>query len=55
MVEVIGRIMMLLTGFILVMLGTITFIHSDHQILGVLICGAGVTTMFAGIPNNERD
>lgn len=50
-----GRLMMLLTGFIIVMLGAITFVHSNHQILGVLIFAAGVTTMFAGIPNTERD
>ena len=31
------RMMMTLTGFVLAMLGVITFIHSDHNILGILI------------------
>ena len=52
--EVIGRLLMILTGFILVMLGAITFIHSgDHRVLGVLISFAGVVTMFGGIPDAE--
>ena len=52
--EVIGRLLMILTGFILVMLGFITFIHSgDHRILGLLICFAGTVTMFMGVPDHE--
>jgi len=52
--EVIGRLMMLLVGFIIVMLGFITFIHSgEHRILGLLLCFAGVVSMFGGIPNAE--
>ena len=52
--EVIGRLMMILTGFLLVMLGFITFIHSgEHRILGLLICFGGVASMFGGIPNAE--
>tara|TARA_R100000995_G_C3404720_1_gene86571 strand:- start:2 stop:232 length:231 start_codon:yes stop_codon:yes gene_type:complete len=52
--EVIARLLMLLTGFILVMLGFITFIHSgEHRVLGILICFAGVISMFAGIPSTE--
>ena len=52
--EVIGRLMMLLVGFIIVFLGFITFIHSgDHRILGILLCFAGTVTMFGGIPNVE--
>jgi succinate-acetate transporter protein len=54
--EVIGRLLMLLTGFILVMLGFITFIHAgEHRILGVLICFGGVMAMFAGIPSIEEN
>jgi len=53
-VEVFGRLLMILTGFILVMLGFITFIHSgDHRILGLLICFAGTVTMFGGLPDHE--
>jgi p-aminobenzoyl-glutamate transporter AbgT len=52
--EVIGRLMMILTGFVLVMLGFITFIHAgDHKVLGILISFAGVVTMFGGIPDAE--
>jgi len=52
--EVIARLTMILVGFIIVMLGFITFIHSaDHRLLGLLICFAGVVSMFAGIPSTE--
>jgi p-aminobenzoyl-glutamate transporter AbgT len=50
--EVIGRLMMILVGFIIVMLGFITFIHSgEHRILGLLISFAGVMAMFGGLPD----
>ena len=52
--EVIARLTMILVGFIIVMLGFITFIHSgEHRLLGLLICFAGVVSMFAGIPSIE--
>tara|TARA_R110002095_G_scaffold527_1_gene2513 strand:+ start:180 stop:410 length:231 start_codon:yes stop_codon:yes gene_type:complete len=52
--EVIARLTMILVGFIIVMLGFITFIHSgEHRLLGLLICFAGVVSMFAGIPSTE--
>ena len=52
--EVVARLTMILVGFIIVMLGFITFIHSaDHRILGLLICFAGVVAMFAGVPSTE--
>ena len=51
-VEVIARLMMILVGFIIVMLGVITFIHSgEHRILGLLISFAGVMAMFGGLPD----
>ena len=53
-VEVFGRLLMILTGFILVMLGFITFIHSgDHRILGLLISFAGICSIFGGLPTYE--
>ena len=53
-VEVIARLMMILVGFIIVMLGFITFIHSgEHRILGLLISFAGFCAMFMGVPDNE--
>ena len=52
--EVIARLMMILVGFIIVMLGFITFIHSgEHKVLGILICFAGTVTMFMGVPDHE--
>jgi len=52
--EVIARLMMILVGFIIVMLGVITFIHSgEHRILGLLISFAGVMAMFGGLPDND--
>lgn len=54
MSEMIGRLLMVLTGFILAMLGVITFVHSgEHQVLGVLISFAGVVSIFGGLPNYE--
>jgi len=51
--EVIARLLMLLVGFIIVMIGFITFIHSaDHRILGILIVFGGVMSMFLGLPDN---
>ena len=51
--EVIARLLMLLVGFIIVMIGFITFIHSaDHRVLGILIVFGGVMSMFLGLPDN---
>ena len=49
----IGRMMMTLTGLILAMLGIITAMHSDHQVLGILLLFSGVVSMLEGLPNNE--
>ena len=52
--ELIGRLLMVLTGFILAMLGVIVFVHSvEHQMLGILISFAGVVSIFGGLPNYE--
>jgi hypothetical protein len=52
--ELIGRLLMVLAGFALAILGVITFVHSgEHQILGILICFAGVVSMFGGLPDYE--
>ena len=52
-IETIARLMMILVGFIIAMLGVITFIHSgEHRILGILISFAGVVSMFGGLPDN---
>ena len=52
--ELVARLMMILTGFVLVMLGFITFIHSgEHKVLGLLISFAGVVAMFRGLPDHD--
>ena len=52
--ELVARLMMILVGFVLVMLGFITFIHSgEHKVLGLLICFAGTATMFGGLPDHD--
>ena len=52
--ELIGRLLMVLVGFILALLGVIVFIHSnDHALLGVLISFSGVVSMFGGLPHYE--
>ena len=53
MSEMIARLIMVLTGFVLAMLGVITFVHSgDHKMLGILISFAGVMSIFGGLPDN---
>ena len=51
--DILFRILMILTGFILAMLGAITFLHAeDHKVLGLLISFAGVMSMFSALPDN---
>ena len=52
--DLIGRLLMVLVGFVLALLGVIVFIHSnDHALLGVLISFAGVCSIFGGLPTYE--
>ncbi len=52
--ELFARLVMVLLGFALTMLGVITFIHSaDHALLGVIITFSGFVTIFGGLPNYE--
>ena len=54
MSEMIARLLMVLTGFVLALLGVITFVHSgEHQMLGILITFAGVVSIFGGLPTYE--
>ena len=54
MSEMIARLLMVLTGFVLAMLGVIVFVHSgEHHVLGILISFAGVMSIFGGLPNYE--
>ena len=50
--EIIARLLMVLTGFVLAMLGVIVFIHGEHYPIGILISFAGVVSMFGGLPDN---
>ena len=50
--ETVIRLMMVLVGFIIAMLGVITAIHSEHHMLGLMISFAGVVSMFGGLPDN---
>jgi hypothetical protein len=49
--ESIARLMMVLVGFIIAMLGIITAVHSEHHLLGLMISFAGVVSMFGGLPD----
>ena len=52
--ELIGRLLMVLVGFVLAMLGVIVFIHSDdHALMGILISFSGVVSIFGGLPYYE--
>ncbi len=52
--ELIARLIMVLTGFALAMLGVIVFIHSnDHALMGILISFAGICSIFGGLPTYE--
>ena len=52
--ELFARLIMVLVGFALAMLGVIVFIHSnDHALMGILISFAGVVSMFGGLPTYE--
>ena len=52
--ELLGRLLMVLVGFALALLGVIVFIHSnDHALMGVLISFSGVVAMFGGLPHYE--
>ena len=51
--ELIARILMVLTGFVLAMLGVIVFIHGQHYEVGILISFAGICSMFGGLPYYE--
>ena len=52
--ELIGRLLMVLCGFTLAMLGVITFVHGgEHHMLGILNTFAGVVSIFGGLPYYE--
>ena len=44
----------ILAGFILIMLGLILGVHSDHKVIGVLIMFAGIVSMFNFLPHYKE-
>jgi len=50
MAETIGRLLMVLIGFAVAMLGLIYAIHSQDIYLGILIMVGGIASMFVGLP-----
>ncbi len=48
--EIIGRMLMVLIGFAVAMLGLIYAIHSQDVYLGILIAVGGVASMLGGLP-----
>ena len=48
--ELIGRMVMILLGFALAMLGLIYAIHTQDVYLGILISVGGVVSMIGGLP-----
>ena len=54
LMELIARLIMVLVGFALALLGVIVFVHSnDHALLGILISFSGIVSMFGGLPHYE--
>ena len=49
--EVIARMLMVLVGFMVAMLGIIYAIHSQDVYLGILISVGGIASMMGGLPN----
>jgi uncharacterized membrane protein len=47
------KLLMLLTGLILAQLGVITFIHSTHYVIAILLLFGGIMSMVEGLPNKE--
>ena len=50
MSDTIARVIMILLGFALAMLGIIYAIHTQDFYLGILIATGGVASMFGGLP-----
>jgi len=51
----IASLLGILGGFILLMLGAILGIHSEHTTVGILGMFAGLISMLYFIPENKRD
>ena len=50
----IASLIEILTGFILLMLGLILGVHSEHTVVGVLVMFAGVVSMINFLPHYKE-
>ena len=50
MAETIARLLMILIGFAVAMIGIIYAVHTQDVYLGILIAVGGVASMLAGLP-----
>ena len=50
MAEIIARLLAVLIGFAVAMLGIIYAVHTQDVYLGILIAVGGVASMLAGLP-----
>ena len=51
MANTIARLLMVLIGFVVAMLGVIYAMHTDDVYLGILIASGGIASMFVGLPS----
>ena len=51
MSETIARLLMVLIGFVVAMLGVIYAMHTDDLYLGILIASGGIASMYVGLPS----
>ena len=51
MSETIARLLMILVGFVVAMLGVIYAIHTQDVYLGLLIASGGIGSMMVGLPS----
>ena len=51
MSETIARLLMVLIGFVVAMLGVIYAMHSNDLYLGILIASGGIASMYVGVPS----
>tara|TARA_R100001086_G_scaffold218230_1_gene134804 strand:+ start:118 stop:273 length:156 start_codon:yes stop_codon:yes gene_type:complete len=51
MSETIARLLMVLIGFVVAMLGVIYAMHSNDLYLGILIASGGIGSMMVGLPS----
>jgi len=48
--EIVGRLLMVLIGFVVAMLGIIYAVHTQDVYLGILISVGGVASVLGGLP-----